>query len=201
MVLDERFLDAHMSDRIESFGVSARALWGSPHAVTNEKARFDALSYSLPFNSFGSLLDVGCGFGRLRDYLREKGWSGSYTGVEASAEVFERIPDPQDGQFIHGEVHSASKQRFDLTVALGIFNHTNTFIEPERGFVETVGAMWEKTRHVLVVDFLCPESEYRSEIAIHREYSDVLHLFSAYSRRWSVIHDYLPFEYMVIVDR
>lgn len=190
-----------MSDRIETLGISAKSLWGSSSAEENERARFGALYASLPFKDIESVLDVGCGFGRLRDDLRARGWIGQYVGIEASEPVYRQIPSRDRDTFIHGQVFDAPTNLFDVTVAFGIFNHKQAFEEPDLGFAQTLEAMWQRTRYACVVDFLCPESDYVADIAIHRGFSDVLGAFLRRTKKVALDHTFLPFEYMVVAYR
>ncbi len=206
MTLNEEWLDDWMRHRIDAFGISARALWGSPSAEENERARFDALYQSLPqpLSHVRSLLDVGCGFGRLREDLRRRHWTGRYVGIEASESVFSRIPPPasiEDSTFVYGQVHDFPLDQFDVVVALGIFNHSQAFADAERGLHETIVAMWQRTQMACIVDFLSPNVDYSSDIAIHRNFSDVLREASLHTHFFSLNHAYLPYEYMLSLYR
>lgn len=206
VTLNEEWLDEWMRHRIDAFGISARALSGSPSAVENERARFDALYQSLPqpLSHIRSLLDVGCGFGRLREDLRRRDWTGRYVGIEASGSVFRRIPPPapiEDSTFVYGQVHDLPQEQFDVVVALGIFNHLDAFVDSERGLRETIAEMWQRTQIVCVVDFLSPNVDYVSDIAIHRPFSEVLREVSRHTQLFSLNHAYLPYEYMLSLYR
>lgn len=198
MSIDREWLDTWMSNRIDSYGVSARTLSGSPSAEANEKARFQALADLIPFPKIESVLDVDCGFGRLRDDLRRRGWLGKYVGIEASEPVFSRIPSRNEDTFVHGDIDDAPQTLYDVTIALGIFNHRQAFSDANTGFSETFDRMWQRTRFACVVDFLCPESDFLSNIAIHRSYSDVLGSILSRTRKVALDHTYLPYEYMVV---
>src|SRR6056297_2544582 len=87
------------------YGTSCRSL--SFSSADTQRVRFAVLREVLPDDRDGafSLLDVGCGFGDLYDYLREDGYNNvQYTGLDIMPEfVRHATATYPDGQFIAGD--------------------------------------------------------------------------------------------------
>jgi SAM-dependent methyltransferase len=71
-----------------------------------------------------AVLDVGCGQGDLYAFLRARGFSGQYTGIDLSPELVasacERFPA---GSFVLGDVLEAGLDGHDFVLASGLFDY------------------------------------------------------------------------------
>jgi SAM-dependent methyltransferase len=90
-------------DTFDEVGVNRQEEWDREYesgvwdylAEDGESARYSIIAgYVLRFVRFGSVLDLGCGEGRLLDAL-SLCWQGQYTGVDVSRAAIDRISVPQ----------------------------------------------------------------------------------------------------------
>jgi 2-polyprenyl-3-methyl-5-hydroxy-6-metoxy-1,4-benzoquinol methylase len=185
------------------YGYHARTLgWNKG----GQGVRFQAALEQIRAEECASILDVGCGFGDLLTYLRERGWAGTYTGIdivsELIAEARRRHDSDAGADFLNAELTAVAPQPADMVVSLGVFNHRLT--EDSRSFVERmIEAMWRSCRQVMVCDFLSSsaDADARQERLFYADAADVLKIAQRYSRRVVVHHGYMPFEFNVKVWR
>ena len=71
--VDRHGMIRRYEERLARFGVSPQALGWTRPAL--QRRRFAALAEPIIARRSASVLDVGCGFGDLVDYLRQQGWS------------------------------------------------------------------------------------------------------------------------------
>jgi SAM-dependent methyltransferase len=107
-------------------GASCRSL--SFSSTDTQRVRFGALAEVLPEDSGAafSLLDVGCGFGDLYDYLRERGYTGMrYTGLDIMPEFVAHATSAHpDAVFLAGDFLSLAlpELRYDFVLSSGALN-------------------------------------------------------------------------------
>jgi SAM-dependent methyltransferase len=165
--------------------------------------RFEAAFEGVRENECRSLVDIGCGFGDLLGYLRQRGWKGRYTGVELVpeliAEARKRYANDAAATFISADGQTfALPSKADMAVALGIFNHR--LHQDNFEFVrQTIENMWGLTEKILVCDFLSTSSDpdRRREDLFYADPRDIYGLAARYSRRVAIHHAYMPFEFQV----
>jgi SAM-dependent methyltransferase len=165
--------------------------------------RFEAALEGLREEDFGSVLDVGCGFGDFLLYLRARGWKGKYVGVdlvpEFVAEAAARHAGDPQAEFVYDDgTNYSPAEPCDLAIAIGVFNH-----RVQQGNLEFVQSamerMWACSRRVMVCDFLSMSSdpERRQSHLYYADPQQILALAAARSRRVMVHHAYMPFEFQV----
>jgi SAM-dependent methyltransferase len=171
-----------------------------------QAVRFRGALEGIPLHTVSSLADVGCGFGDLLTWLRERGWVGRYIGVdlvpELLAEARRRHSEDRAATFVEADI-SADELPFeavDVAVSIGVFNHR---LETDhRSFVRsTFEAMWRLSRSVVVCDFLSAVSDrdkQRPDL-YYADAGEILGFAQQYSRRVMIHHAYMPFEFNVKV--
>ena len=167
--------------------------------------RFEAIFEGLRPSEFGSVLDVGCGFGDLLAYLRCRGWKGRYIGVDLVTELIEEARRVHSAdaasKFVCGDVAQfASGELCELVVAIGIFNHR--LVQGNVDLIgETMEKMWAMSSRAMVCDFLSTSSDpqKRSSHLYYADPAEMLALARRHSRRVMLHHAYMPFEFQVKV--
>lgn len=166
-----------------------------------QAVRFTAVLEGLSEEDFRSVVDIGCGFGDFLGHLRSAGWKGRYLGIdivpEFVAEASERHRRDRAARFECLDIQKSAVQRYDLAVAIGIFNHK---LEEHDLYVESmVRAMWECSSRAVVCDFLSTSSDpgRRREDLNYMDPREALALASRLSRRFAVHHAYMPFEFQL----
>ena len=186
--------------RWKEFGYDSRTLGWNKDC---QWVRFEALIEGIRIEEIHSILDVGCGFGDLLTFLRDRGWRGRYTGIDLVREFTEAAEDlhrdDPGAQFICGDWQALPAGfKSDAAVAIGIFNH-----RVEQGnlsFVrETIAAMWDATDTLVICDFLSDsaDADRRQDHLYYADPAELYRLASEYSRRSMIHHAYMPFEFQL----
>jgi SAM-dependent methyltransferase len=182
--------------RLREHGVGPQALgW----TKGNQKARFDAALRGLGL-SFGSVLDVGCGFGDLYDHLLARGWSGRYLGVDIVPEFIAVARERHVGQaaeFLELDPTSEPLGReAEVGVAIGLLNH-DLAGEAEAYIEAMIRRLWQATSRLVAVDFLSTTANERRDELHHTDPGWALALGLRLTRRAQLDHSYMPFEFML----
>jgi len=166
------------------------------------RVRFAAALEGLRVEDYASVVDLGCGFGDLLDYLRAGDWQGRYTGVDLTPELLNeasrRHADDDRATFVCGDFQHLDLPQSDAAIALGVANHR--LHEDNLAFTErTVEKMWSISRRVVVCDFLSStaDADRRRDDLFYADPCDIYALVSRYSRRIMIHHAYMPFEFQV----
>jgi SAM-dependent methyltransferase len=165
-----------------------------------QRVRFCAALEGLAEEDYASILDVGCGFGDLLDFLRERNWHGQYLGVDIVPELIEEAQKrhaSERARFSCEDVSANSRtESTTMAVALGVFNHR--LVQDNREFVRTVlSRLWECATRVVVLDFLSSAADARSDNLFYADPCEVFNLARRFSRRVVIHHGYMPFEFQV----
>src|SRR5690349_18585775 len=110
--------------RLEEHGISEQALgWG---AKGRAKLRYEILLSQWNLDH-SSILDFGCGFGDMFDYINEKGFKDvSYTGIDINDNFINiaRQRHEKGAEFILGNLFELpTVKTFDFILSSGVFNH------------------------------------------------------------------------------
>jgi len=184
--------------RYRQFGYDPRSLgWNKGRQSVRFAAVVDAIGME-----FASVLDVGCGFGDLFGYLTERGWRGSYLGVDICPELLEEGARRFGSRGARFECVDLSSEPVsysaEVAVAIGVFNHR--LKEDNLEFAERMlHAMWAHSTQVIAADFLSTAADRPRPELFHAEPDSVLRLALGYSRRVRLEHSYMPFEFLVAI--
>jgi SAM-dependent methyltransferase len=187
--------------RLREHGHSPQTLgWGTSG---REHVRFQVMADVLSEVGAASVLDVGCGFADLFDHLRQQGWDGRYSGIDIVpgllAEARQRHPglDLQEADVAAYEPADG----FDVVVASGVFNARLSNGDNRQHITRSVTRMHELCRRAVCVDFLSTYVDFQRPEAWHTDPAWALELGRGLSRRLRLRHDYMPFEFALIVYR
>lgn len=129
--------------------------------TTAQALRFQAILQILGGLTYSSVCDMGCGTGDLLGFLRRRGWTGSYHGVDISpkmvSEGASRFRADRSAQF---EV-AASARHAEVIIASGIFNvslgcSSENWVAYCR---EVVSQMWKFSSKAIVFNMLSVDSD------------------------------------------
>lgn len=186
--------------RLARHGLGARALgWDKGR----QQIRFAAALHGLD-TGFASILDMGCGLGDLFGYLRRLGWKGRYLGLdivpEFVAEARRRF-GADGAEFRELELSSqALRESFEVSVAIGVFNH-----RLRQGSWDDLRAMfralWRHSSLLVAVDFLSATAAQRRPELRYWDAGSLLRFGLSHSKRVTLAHDYMPFEFTLQVWR
>lgn len=194
----QAYIDRYGS-RLAETGYSPKTLgWGR---WGRQEVRFLVLSELALLSKNGSVLDVGCGFADLYEYLVGSGWSGRYVGIDINPELLtvarQRHPDLELTRQDIGEFDSSTA--FDFVIASGVFNAKLTADDNKRHIERSVRRMFEISIRATCVDFLSTRVDYQHPSAWHTDPQWAIALASELSGRFSIRHDYMPYEFALFV--
>jgi|694.fasta_scaffold39169_3 SAM-dependent methyltransferase len=168
------------------------------------EVRFTIVSDYLPKKESPTILDYGCGLGFLHTYLVQEGIEHQYLGIDIVPEFIESCNKrvSSNAQFRLIQPETEIFENFDLVYASGVFNlQTAESKKDSLAYVrERILKLFEITTKVMIIDFLSPDVDFEQESAQHIDYRMVLDwLVPTFSRRWILRHDYLPYEYSLVI--
>jgi SAM-dependent methyltransferase len=181
------------------FGVG----WNSEYA---QHERFARLCEILPPDDQPfTVLDFGCGFGALADFLSARRQHFTYLGYDASPQMIEAARGRHDPRF-RFECEWDRVPPCDFAVASGLFNVRGDWSDEQwwAYIQETLRAIHERVRGGWSANFLT----IHSDAALMRPelfYADPMALFEwcrgNLSRYVAVHHDYPLFDFTVLVRK
>ena len=196
---------AYFDERIDAHGTSPRgADWNSD---ASQEARFDQLLKLVDPSSPFSILDYGCGYGALADYLVKNGFQAEYFGfdiVEKAVAAARRLHRGQPGRSF-----SADKSRLpacDYVVASGIFNfRAEAAFEAWTDYVVGVLQEFDRlSRKGFASNFLTKYSD-PERMRADLYYADPCFLFDYCKRNFSknvaLLHDYTLYDFTILVRK
>ena len=195
---------SYFDKRIQEHGASPRGSdWNSE---TSQNVRFDQLLKVVEVQSF-SLLDYGCGYGALADYLVTKGFDAEYYGYDILESAIETARQAHQGKprrtFF---TDKAQLPVCDYTVASGIFNFRDEqSFEDWTGYVLGVLEEFNQlSRRGFSSNFLTKYSD-AEKMRADLYYADPLFLFDYCKRNFSknvaLLHDYRLYDFTLIIRK
>ncbi len=196
---DRKKLETYYLDSISEFDkYDPQALhWISKQS---QQLRFESLFRNFDFEK-KSLLDVGCGYGDLFEFLsREKNLNLEYQGIDFMQEFVEAAKQnfPQN-YFFHGDFLELSVTRkFDFVVGVGITSIR--YANSEEYYYSLVKKMFECSKNSAIVTFLRKGEHPENETYITFSPSEILQKYMEITPNIRVISDYLRYEFMLVLS-
>ncbi len=200
--LDE--VKSYFDKRIQEHGASPRGSdWNSE---ISQNTRFDQLLKVVEAQSF-SLLDYGCGYGAMADYLATKGFDADYYGYDILESAIETAREVHANKLKRAFFTDRSQlPACDYTVASGIFNFRGeqSFEDWTDYVLGILGEFNQLSRRGFSSNFLTKYSDVdkmRSDLY----YADPMFLFDYCKRNFSknvaLLHDYRLYDFTLIVRK
>lgn len=195
---------SYFDKRIREHGASPRGSdWNSE---TSQNVRFDQLLKVIESESF-SILDYGCGYGALADYLAAQGVEADYYGYDILESAIETARQTHRDKPHRTFLTETSRLPVcDYVVSSGIFNFCGE--QPFAAWTEYVlGVMKEFDRLSLrgfSSNFLTKYSD-AEKMRPDLYYADPLFLFDYCKRNFSkniaLLHDYRLYDFTLLVRK
>jgi SAM-dependent methyltransferase len=195
---------SYFDKRIQEHGASPRGSdWNSE---TSQNTRFDQLLKVVETQSF-SLLDYGCGYGALADYLVTKGFEVDYYGYDILESAIETARQVHANK--SHRVFFTDKSQLpvcDYTVASGIFNFRGeqSFEDWTEYVLGVLNEFNQLSRHGFSSNFLTKYSD-ADKMRPDLYYADPMFLFDYCKRNFSnnvaLLHDYRLYDFTLIIRR
>jgi len=198
---DIQIYEDRYNKRLEQYGYDAKTLgWGG--GKEKQFTRFKALC-EIGVNDDDSIIDLGCGFADLYEFLQQTGWKGKYTGIDINDSLLAVARNNHPG--IHVEkvdiLDSAILLNADWVVSSGVFNaklHFTSNIDHIRQMLTSMYAICNKG---VAVDFLSVFVDFRHPDAYHAEPMDIIKISKELSNSIVLRMDYLLYEYCVYIKK
>ena len=195
---------SYFDKRIQEHGASPRGSdWNSE---TSQNTRFDQLLKVVETQSF-SLLDYGCGYGALADYLDAKGLHADYYGydiLESAIETARKTHTDKPRRIFFTD--KSQLQICDYTVASGIFNFRGeqSFENWTEYVLSVLSEFNQLGLHGFSSNFLTKYSD-TDKIRPDLYYADPMFLFDYckhnFSKNVALLHDYRLYDFTLIIRK
>lgn len=189
------------NDRLAQFGYDPKSLgW----MKGRQGVRFEALTRFVDLSCIKSVLDVGCGFGDLYSFLKDRGFAGKYVGVD----FIERLIEVGKEVYPDADLRTCTladfqeDESFDLVVSCGIFNAPHATPEKTMTHIEaTMSQMFRLANVAAASDFISNYVDRRDDGVQYTQPEAVFGIAKKLTKRVTLAHDYLPFEFSVYMYR
>lgn len=188
--------------RLEEFGYSPATLgWG---AHGRQEVRFSVLAGPALLVPESSVLDVGCGFCDLYDFLGRHGWRGRYTGIDIVPGLLEVARRRHPGlELLELDItdESTPVDEYDFVISSGALNATLPSGSNESHIEAALRSMFQRSRYATCLDFLSSYVDFQKPGAYHTEPGWALAAAKRLTRRVLLRHDYMPYEFSMFLFR
>ena len=195
---------SYFDKRIQEHGASPRGSdWNSE---MSQNIRFAQLLKVIEAKSF-SLLDYGCGYGALADYLVTESLDVEYYGYDILENAIATARQVHGDKPKHTFLTDKSQLPVcDYTVASGIFNYRGqqTYDAWTEYVINTLGELNQLSRRGFASNFLTTYSD-ADKMRADLYYADPLVLFDYCKRNFSknvaLLHDYRLYDFTLLIRK
>lgn len=183
--------------RLKKFGITAETL-----SVGNEVRR--NIRYQV-LTEIGNLegkkiLDLGCGFGDLIGFLRDKDINCDYTGYDINPKLIEiaRKKNPSY-KFEVVDIFIESFPKFDYILSSSSFNNKLKFEDNNKFIEKILKVSYEHAVEGVAIDFLTSYVDFKKDhtYIYHHKPEKIFSIAKKFTRRVCLRHDYPLFEFCV----
>jgi len=188
--------------RLKEFGYSPAALGWGVHG--RQEIRFQVLAEAALAAPESSVLDVGCGFADLYDFLTDHGWKGQYTGIDIVPGLLRIARERRPGLDVReADItdEGASIGEYDFVISSGTFNAALPSGDNASHIETALRRMFSHARKAVCVDFLSSYVDFQKPGAHHTDPAWALATCKRLTRRVALRHDYMPYEFSVFLLR
>jgi cyclopropane fatty-acyl-phospholipid synthase-like methyltransferase len=196
----------YYTQKILTFGTTSQGVdWNGRES---QFLRFEQLCKLLPpiADEPFSILDFGCGYGALIEYLKSKYISFSYTGYDISEEMINQAKKVFTDSHFNFTSSEKSLSNYDYVIASGIFNVKldTDILEWEKYIFETLEKLNELSSKGFSFNILTSYSD-KEFMKDYLYYADPCFFFDYckknFSKNIALLHDYNLYEFTIIVRK
>lgn len=188
--------------RLQEFGYSPATLGWGVHG--RQEVRFSVLAQLALKMPGSSVLDVGCGFCDLHDFLTLRGWQGQYTGIDIVPGLLEIARQRHVGLDVREldiTDDAAQLNEYDFVISSGTFNAALPSGSNQPHIEAALSNMFRRSRRATCVDFLSSYVDFQKPGACHTDPAWAFAAAKRLTRRVLLRHDYMPFEFSLFLFR
>ncbi len=192
------------NQRLKEHGISEKALgWGDKG---RSRLRFEILCSVWDFQD-KVILDYGCGFGDLYQYIKEThAGNFKYIGIDLNENIIEIA---KSRQYENAEFYVVSEQphllldklntKIDYILSSGIFNYK---LANNSEFIKNTFTLFNKySAKGFASNFLSDKVDFKSESNHHSNPAEIVDLCYQYSNNIVLKNNYMPYEFTVFVSK
>ena len=198
-------VDRYYTEKVLTHGANFMGVdWNSSES---QELRFERLLTVCDRGGHFSIIDYGCGYGRLFGYMKDRGYDFDYTGFDISRVMIEKAVetygDNTNCNFLAGEMVEG---KADYAVASGIFNVRLGSSEKAwlGHIIEVITNMDMLSKKGFSFNCLTKYSD-KEHMKDYLYYADPCRLFDYCKRRFSrnvaLFHDYGLYEFTIVVRK
>jgi hypothetical protein len=203
--IDINQIKKYFGDKLDTFGATPRgADWNS---TDSQVTRFEQLFQICDPASDFSIIDYGCGYGALVDFLLQKGCRFAYTGFDILEDMVVKAEEiHKDRPFCTFTNQESALIPADYAVESGIFNIRLEYSYDEwTGYVtQTLQKMNSLSRKGFAFNLLTSYSD-PPYMKPHLYYADPCYFFDYckrhFSRNVALFHDYNLYDFTILVRK
>lgn len=191
---DKQKIITRYVERAQCFGHGAAAI-GEPK---ERQAFYYHFMLSVDgFEANDSILDVGCGYGDLLRYLKSTSWTGRYCGIDINPDLVAegKAREPEADLRVHDIQDKSLGEIFDWCFSCHVITSDTEEMPYLVHLQEMLEHMWAHARKGILFNLLSPLADYTNPIHARPQFSDVLTIVTRLTNRFSLRHDYMPFEF------
>lgn len=158
-------------------------------------------------NKVHSILDVGCGYGGLYQYITQKNLKVDYTGIDLASNMIDWAKKKnKNAIFIEGNFldHDFAGKMYDYVICNGILTQKlkSSMLDMDRYAKSIIGKMYSLCNKAIAfnvmttaVNFFAPNLYYKHPAEI------ICYCLSEISRNFKIDHSYGIYEYTVYLQK
>tara|TARA_B110000977_G_scaffold177979_1_gene235087 strand:+ start:1867 stop:2487 length:621 start_codon:yes stop_codon:yes gene_type:complete len=196
-------INKYYSEKIIEHGASSHGVdWNGQES---HFLRFEQLCKVLQKDDKFSMLDYGCGFGSLIEFLDKHNYQYKYFGFDISLEMIKKAKSIYSSEKIQFS-SVLNNSYFDYTIANGVFNvkldsSQNEWTNYIENTLEEINHFSKKGFSFNILTSYS-DNEYRKD---YLYYADPLYFFDfckkKFSKNVALLHDYDLYEFTIIVRK
>lgn len=182
------------NERLKKYGYDPKTLgW----LKSRQTVRFEILSEIGDLNNC-SILDIGCGFGDFYGFLIKKGLNVEYTGYDINPNLIKIAREVYPiARFEVKDIEEEVNKVFDWVFSSGVFNFR---LSDNEGFIRSMlRRMFQLSKKGVAADFMSTYVDFKNGEAYYAKPEDIFSFCKTLSKRVSLRHDYMPFEFCVYI--
>jgi cyclopropane fatty-acyl-phospholipid synthase-like methyltransferase len=194
----------YYTEKVKTFGATPKGVdWNSEES---QHLRFEQLSKVISGDDEFSILDYGCGYGSLYEYMKGKFESFRYAGFDISSEMLQKakLKYGDNGAVFTDFIEQF--EEYDYVVASGIFNvKLNNPDEDWKEYItETLQTMHLLSTKGFAFNILTKYSD-KEFMKDNLYYADPSYWFDFCKKNFSkyvaLLHDYPLYEFTILVKK
>ena len=197
-------IDHYYSSKVIEYGCTPKGVdWND---VPSQITRFVQLLKIIDGNNKFTINDIGCGYGALYEFMKNKYQFFEYYGLDISKVMIENASNNYKSENVSFSVSNIPESIANYSVASGIFNvKLNAKNHDWLNYIKyTIDIMNQKSNKGFAFNCLTSYSD-RDKMRNDLYYADPSFLFDyckkKYSKNVAILHDYDLYEFTVLIRK